>query len=274
MNSEPSLTVDPAPNTKPTPRWLSVSRQRAFLTHLLCSALVVGIVFLIAFFVWYPGPYWQVVGAWRPLRVLVGVDLVLGPLLTLLLFKPGKKGLLFDLSCILAVQLVALIYGAAVIYSNRPYFDVFAIDRFVVLSRSDVDAAEWAQVRERVGPKPLIGPVRAFARLPTTAETRDKTVNGATYSGNRDIEQTPALWSPYQDHLAQVIARIKPLSVLKSSRPEMQQRLAELPARLGLPAERVGFLPALAGTRATTLVLDTSTGAVLDVLDKDPWEND
>lgn len=267
MNSEPSLTTDPVPATKPTPRWLAISRKRAFLTHLLCSALVVGIVFLIAFFVWYPGPYWQIVGAWRPLRVLVGVDLVLGPALTLLLFKPRKKGLLFDLSCILAIQLAALIYGAAVVYSNRPYFDVFAIDRFVVLSRSDIDATEWTKASERLGPKPLLGPVQAFARLPTEAE-------GSVFETGRDIEQRPALWSPYKDHLAQVIARIKPLSALKSSRPEMQQRLAELPARLGLPAERVGFLPALAGTRATTLVLDTSTGAVLDVLDKDPWEND
>lgn len=263
------MSTDPLPTT----RWLAISRSRAFLTHLLCSAFIVGIVCLIVFLFWYPGPYWQIADAWRPLRVLLGVDLVLGPLLTLLLFKPGKKGLLFDLACILLVQLAALVYGVSVIHSNRPYFEVFAIDRFVVMSRSDIDQADWANASGRVGAKPLIGPVRAVASLPTDADAPTRNTRDS-FAVGRDIEQRPELWSPYEARVAKVVAKIKPLSALKTSRPEIRQRLAELPARLGLPAERVGFLPVIAGTRAVTLIVDSSTAEVLDVLDKDPWAND
>jgi hypothetical protein len=273
MSTEPSPTATPVQGAKPIPRWLAISRKRAFLTHLLCSTVVVGIVCLVVFFVWYPGPYLEIAGAWRPLRILVGVDLVLGPLLTLLLFKPGKKGLLFDLAFILVIQLAAFAYGMTAIYSNRPYFDVFAVDRFVVLSRSDIESADWARASERVGAKPLIGPIRAFAHLPTDADAPTKGARDSALGG-RDIDQRPELWSPYKDRIARVIARIKPLSDLQTSRPDIQKRLAELPAKVGLPAERIGFLPVMAGTRATTLIVDTSTAEILDLLDKDPWETD
>lgn len=273
MNSESSPPATLNPGTRPLPRWLAVSRKRAFLTHALCSAGIVSAVCVLVIFVWYPGQYLQIANAWRPLRVLLGVDLVLGPLLTLMLFKPGKKGLLFDLAFILAVQLAALIYGVTIIYNNRPYFDVFAVDRFVVLSKADINAAEWAQASRRIGTKPLIGPVRVVASLPTDPDAPTKNTK-ESFAGERDIDQRPELWSPYQERIAKVIARIKPVSALRTSNPDTQKRLAALPARLKLPAERIGFLPAMAGTRAVTLIVDATTGATLDVIDKDPWGTD
>ena len=106
--------------------WLEISRRRAFLTHLALSATIVGIACAAIFFIWYPRPYFEATGAWHVLRVLIGVDLVLGPLLTLIVFKPGKWGLKFDLCAIALVQLAALIYGLTTIYEERPYFTVFA----------------------------------------------------------------------------------------------------------------------------------------------------
>ena len=129
-----------APRTR---GWLQISRPRAFLSHLALSAVVVGAVCALIFFVWYPHPYFQAVGAWNVLRILVGVDLVLGPVLTLILFKPGKRGLKFDLAFIACVQLAALAYGVNVIYGERPYFNVFAVDRFTVYAYQDVDSEQW-----------------------------------------------------------------------------------------------------------------------------------
>jgi hypothetical protein len=68
------------------------------------------------FFVWYPPPYFEVDGGWRILRILAGVDVVVGPLLTLILFKPGKPGLKFDMTCIALMQIGALVYGGTIIY--------------------------------------------------------------------------------------------------------------------------------------------------------------
>ena len=116
-----------------------MSKTRAFLLHLSISATIVGIVCALIFFVWYPQPFFQIAGASSVLKVLIGVDLIVGPLLTLLLYKPGKPKLLFDMSCIALIQIVALVYGTAIIFSERPYYLVFAVDRFEVLAHRDVD---------------------------------------------------------------------------------------------------------------------------------------
>src|SRR5688500_20304254 len=106
------------------PSWLQISRSRAFSTHLAFSAVIVGAVCALIFFVWYPHPYFQAVGAWNVLRILVGVDLVLGPVLTLILFKPAKRGPKLDLAFIPCVQVAALCHALTVICRDRPYFTV------------------------------------------------------------------------------------------------------------------------------------------------------
>lgn len=73
------------------------------------------------------------------LRILAGVDVVLGPLLTLIVFKPGKPSLKFDMSVIVLVQLVALLCGATIIYQQRPTFTVFGMDRFSSIPAKEVE---------------------------------------------------------------------------------------------------------------------------------------
>ena len=67
------------------------------------------------FWVWYPTPYFAIDGGWQVLRILAGVDVVLGPLLTFIVFKIGKPSLKFDMSCIILMQIGALIYGGMII---------------------------------------------------------------------------------------------------------------------------------------------------------------
>jgi hypothetical protein len=254
------------------PSWLQISRSRAFSTHLAFSAVVVGAVCALIFFVWYPHPYFQAVGAWNVLRILVGVDLVLGPVLTLILFKPGKRGLKLDLAFIACVQLAALVYGVTVIYRERPYFNVFAVDRFAVLAYSDVDRDEWnaALAAGRLDAKPLRGPVLAIATLPTDLAASQRVLDDVL-SGKRDIDQRPEFWSRYEKGVAQVVARQRPLTALSAARPESASAIAALAARLGLSEERLGFLPMRAKNRDVSLVVDATTGEPLDVIAVDPW---
>ena len=55
---------------------------KAVLTHFLLSAVIVSVILACIFFVWYPSPLFEINGATDILKILVGVDLVLGPLLT------------------------------------------------------------------------------------------------------------------------------------------------------------------------------------------------
>jgi hypothetical protein len=50
-------------------------------------------------------------GAEGLLLLMAGIDIVVGPLLTLIVFKAGKKGLKFDLALIALAQAAFLAYG-------------------------------------------------------------------------------------------------------------------------------------------------------------------
>jgi hypothetical protein len=250
----------------------AISRKRAFLTHLSMSALIVGAACALIFLLWYPRPYFQAVGAWNVLRVLIGVDLVVGPLLTLLVFKPGKPGLKFDLSVIALVQLAALTYGLMVIYDERPYFTVFALDRFFVLARQDVDLAQLAdaQAAGRLDDKPSRGPMLVVATRPTGAAFQ-KLLDETVFGGKPDIERRPEFWSRYEVEAAQVTRRAQPLATLQAARPDDRAKIAALQAKLGLAAERIAFVPMIAKNRDVSLLVDSTTGSPLDVVDVDPW---
>ena len=112
-----------------------MTRINAFLTHLGISFLIFLVLLYFIIFEWYPDFLFTTDGGWQGIRIIAGVDLVLGPLLTLIVFKPGKPGLKFDLFMIALFQASALTWGTWATYSERPYITVFAEDSFMPLTK-------------------------------------------------------------------------------------------------------------------------------------------
>jgi len=125
---------------------MPANRWQAFLIHLGISAvLYVGLLYLI-FFHWYPQPYFAVDGGWEGVQIITGVDLVLGPVLTLMVYNRRKRELKRDLAIIGMLQLVALVWGTWLVYDQRTAAVVFASGRFNTLSVDQiVDAGDRAQ---------------------------------------------------------------------------------------------------------------------------------
>lgn len=115
-----------------------MTRFGAFFTHICLSLVVVGGFVLAAYFLWYPHPLLTLQGGLAVIGILMAVDIVIGPILTLIVFKAGKKGLFFDLSVIAIIQVVAFLYGASVIYSERPLYLAFAYNQFYVMAGQDL----------------------------------------------------------------------------------------------------------------------------------------
>lgn len=245
-----------------------MSKLRAFLIHLSISATIVGAVFAVIFFLWYPDPYFRVSGANDIVRVLIGVDLVLGPLLTLVLFKSGKPRLLFDLSVIAIIQLSALIYGTSVIYQERPYFVVFAIDRFVVVPKKDVDLTKIQN--EALKHKPWRGPIFAFASLPEDNKAREKLMF-EVLDGGPDIDRRPEFWAPYAEKIDQVMARAEALSDMRLKSDEAKRLIAGVRARHE-NADQLLYLPITSNVNVYSMILDPNTKTAVDIVAVDPWE--
>lgn len=107
-----------------------MSRFKAFAIHFSISLLIFFFLLYFILVQWYPGPLFSTDGGWRVIRIIVGVDLILGPLLTLIVFKAGKKGLKFDLTMIALVQIVALSWGVWATYNERPAAIIYTLDFF------------------------------------------------------------------------------------------------------------------------------------------------
>jgi len=246
---------------------MSMTKSKAFLIHLGISATIVGVVCALIFFAWYPRPYFNVVGAWSVLKVLIGVDLVVGPLLTLILYKPNKPGLLFDLVVIAAIQLTALIYGTNLMYQERPYYVVFAIDRFEVVARTEIDTNTFAD--ESLRNKPFIGPVLIMALFPEQEQLRQQLLDDVL-AGKPDLDRRPEYWHPYARHSVNVIERATPLTKLADERPDARDQI-EAFMRSRTDADDLIGIPIVGKKGAFWFVLKASTQHPVGVIDIDPW---
>jgi len=112
------------------------SRWLAFGIHLSISLVVLIALLSLIFFVWFPHDL-IFAGGIDGLKILMGVDLILGPLLTLIVYKHGKKGLVFDLSLIALLQFACLFAGTWLVFNERPLVQLLADDGVHLLAASD-----------------------------------------------------------------------------------------------------------------------------------------
>ena len=172
--------------------------------HLLISAIVIGSFLLIVYFIWYPYPFYITEGLSHITIILLGVDLVLGPLMTLILYRKGKKYWLFDLSIVLILQLSAFAYGAVTIAEGRPVYIVFATDVFKTVPSSMIDRST---LKDKSLDYSLFSrPIYIYATVPNDPKEREKLMWSALQEG-KDIEVLPHYYQNYQANLSSVIKK-------------------------------------------------------------------
>ena len=146
--------------------WLKMrpTRARAFGIHLLLSLLVFSSLVAVMILYWFPGDLFFIDGGWQGLKLVAMVDLVLGPALTLILFKPGKPSLILDMSMVAAIQIAALGYGFYTTHQQRTVAIVFAERGFNTLSAQDNLEADEQLLALHQQPNPL--PPTAMLQVP------------------------------------------------------------------------------------------------------------
>jgi hypothetical protein len=243
-----------------------MSRWRASGIHFLLSVAVAAAVLVFMLLVWYPRPLFEAAGGDRLIFILVVVDVTLGPLITLIIFKAGKKGLKLDLAVIATLQVAALAYGMHAVYLARPVYLVFTKDRFELVSAADLEPDDLKKARPEFAQLPLGRPRYIAAVSPADPDARQKLLM-ASLQG-KDLQMHPQYYVPYEQEVANALARAQPVELILKRDPEaVQPHLAST----GRPRESVKFLP-LRGRQADgAVLLDAKTGAPLDIVLVDPW---
>lgn len=252
-------------STAPEP---PMTRWRAAGAHLAISALVAVAVVALLLLVWYPGPLYEAGGGERLTFILVAIDIVVGPILTLLVFRAGKPGMKFDLAVIALLQAAFLAYGLSVISAARPAFVVFTIDRFVAVGANQISDKRLSEAsRPEYARRSWTGPLWVGALRPEDPDEADRVLS-SFLAGDGDLERFPKFYVPYADQAADAGRRAKPLAELRGKPDEAE---AVQGARAAHPGDDVGWLPLVARSRDMTVILRRDTGEVLEIVRVDPW---
>ncbi|MFK8030074.1 MAG: hypothetical protein AB8G18_07525 [Gammaproteobacteria bacterium] len=111
---------------------LPATRWGAFFSHLLLSFAILVVLSAFIAFVMFPGALFSVAGGIEGIKIIAGVDMVLGPLLTLVIYNRAKplKELLRDISVIGLIQIAALSAGMYLVHQSRPAAVTYTFDQF------------------------------------------------------------------------------------------------------------------------------------------------
>jgi hypothetical protein len=236
-----------------------MTRWKASATHLALSIVVIGGIALSAFLLWYPLGLYRVAGLDRILLVMLGIDLTAGPLLTLILYRPGKPGLKFDLAMVALAQLAFLSYGLHTLWQGRPVFLVGTPDTFTLVFASEVDPADLARA-----PKPewrrlsWTGPQLVGTRMPDDPAQR-REVMEAFMAGGAGIERDPAHYLDYAAIAPQLLQSSHALAA------DDAVSAADLRAT-GRARQALRWLPIVSRRGSGTMLVDAADGTPLRTL--------
>lgn len=238
-------------------------RLQAAAIHLCGSAAVAALAAALVFWVWYPEPYAWIAGGLGLFKLVVSSDLVIGPLLTLVVFDPSKRRtvLVRDLGVLVVLQLAALGYGLHTMFMARPVALAFEGTRFRVVTVSDVLVDELPQALPPFRHLPLTGPRLVNTADPTAADKLDAISKALA---GHDVGTRPRYWRPWDDAARRQVAQnAKSVQSLTERVPASAPLLRAALGALPLPPAQVGYLPVLSRFQPAVALVDLKAGDIV-----------
>jgi hypothetical protein len=245
------------------------SRLLAALVHLGISGLVTAVAAAIVFLLLYPSPFSTMAGGFELFFLVVGVDLAMGPLLTLVVFNPRKpRGeLVRDLGIIGLLQLAALLYGLHAVSEGRPVALAFEVDRFRLVSAAEVQVEQLAEAPEGHRSLSLTGPRLVAAIKPLDPDEQLRAIEVGMQG--IDLGMQPRYWRPYEAHASEALRRARPAELLIRRDENLATQIEQFAASAGVPASQLVFLPFVSRKASWVILLEPAHGQPVGYLPVD-----
>ncbi|MBI2747878.1 MAG: pilus assembly protein [Burkholderiales bacterium] len=246
-------------------------RLKASAIHLLASLVVAALAAALVFGLWYPYPYREISGGRELFLLVVTVDVILGPLITLAVFNRSKprQELVRDLAVVVLIQWAALAYGLWTVSVARPVHLVFEIDRFRVVHAIDLPPELLDKTPSGVVALPLTGPTPLAVRpFRDEKESMD-----ATLAALRGVQLgfRPDLWQPYADAIPRVLQAARPVSALKTRFANRAAEIDHLLSAAGAKPDKAVYLPMVGRSFFWTVFLDPATAQIVATMPLDSF---
>ena len=237
--------------------------------HFLASVGVAGVAAGLVFGLWFPGAYRDMAGGIELFLLIISVDVVCGPLLTLVLYNPNKsrRELTLDFVLVAAVQLAALVYGMWTVWDVRPLYLPHEYDRFKVVSLNDLRGADTGVLPTALRPSFFKGPQVVSLRQPVDTQEKNK-VLFAALSGGADYGERPDFYIAFEgDAVGKTLPRSKGIKDFMARYPHQKEALEKISASINQPLEQMRYLPIR--SRKNWIAVLTPTGHIAEFLPGD-----
>ena len=241
-------------------------RLKFFLGHLAISFFSALIVVGVVFFIWYPSPLAKAIGMTHIFLMMLAIDVIIGPLLGLLVYKEGKKSLKMDLSIIILIQIIALGYGVYSIAQGRPVWLAYNVDRFELVRNNEILTEQIAQASPQYQQPSWLKPQFVGVEFAKDTQQRNDDMF-AEVLGGISIAQRPERYVELTQAKNQIQQRALPLAELQqyNSKTEVEQTLAKYP-------KADAWLPLKANAEDMVVLVNKESASIIKIVDLRPWQ--
>lgn len=236
-------------------------KLKAAAIHLLLSGIIVSLCFILVSFLLYPSPLIQATGVSGLFLIMLGVDVVLGPALTFIVYKKNKKTLKMDLLVIVLIQLSALCYGMYSMYQGRPVWVAYTVDRFELVRANNIVGENREYPVPRFGVK--------FIYVETHARNAKEQLEMMLEESQSDISpaQQPKYYRPFELTKFEIENKAKSLESLKQFN---DNNLVEKILKQNPKVD--AYFPLKANAVDMTVLINKEKGEVVKIVDLRPWK--
>jgi uncharacterized membrane protein len=240
-------------------------RVKAFLIHLSISSIIAILTMILVFQIWYPAPLHDLIGVDHIFYTLISIDIIIGPVLTFVVFNRKKPHLKWDLMVIALFQISALCYGVWTVSQGRPAWIVFSVDRFDLIQAQDIDNRQRNKSASEYKTAPWLGPKWVYAEAPKDIKEYNTLTFESIFAGV-DLPQRPDLYKPIDSAHDKIVEHALPLKKLTDFN---QKEIVEKDLQRWPQAD--AYLPLSSKTRAAVVLLKSESAQILGITMLQPW---
>jgi hypothetical protein len=253
---------------------MSINWRERFIAagiHFLVTLGVAALAAALIFGVWFPGEMATMVRGTDLFWLVLGIDVILGPLISLIIYnsKKTRRHLVMDYSVVALVQLAALIYGVSIVALSRPVFVAFYGDRLEIVTAIELEDADLAQaIRPEFKTRSWTGPKLVAMHEPTDLKEKQAILFSALEG--KDGHLMPKYYRDYQSARAAILKKAQPLAILLTDSGAARERLENAIKKTGRASNDLRWLLVHHRFGFAVAYIDTQTAKPLSYLDIDP----
>ena len=237
-----------------------------FFSHLFISLIIALLGMVLVLCIWSPLPLAKAVGVIPIFLMMIVINVIIAPLLSLIVYKEGKKTLKADLSIIVILQILALGYGVYSIEGGRPVWVAYNVDRFELVRKNEVITDHIEQALPQFQDTPWFKPQYVAVKFATDVNQRNDDMFSEVFGGI-SIAQKPERYVNINQAKSQLQQRAKSLKELNHYNDVQQVNYI-----LSKHPQANAFVPLKANAVDMTVLINKDKGEVVKIVDLRPWK--